>query len=325
MRAIVHQGAGGPEVLALADRPDPVPGPGQVLVAVRAAGLNRADILQRRGGYPAPPGWPADIPGLEYAGQVAALGSDVTRWRPGDRVMGLVGGGGQAEQVVVHEDEAIRIPDGMSWTDAAAIPEAFLTAWDALRQGGLAPGHRVLVHAAASGVGTAAAQLARWAGATVLGTTRSPDKLARLADYGVHQAIDTSAGGFREAVDPAVDLILDVLGGPSLSENMAVLAPRGRIVVLGLLQGPEFAGSLAPILRKRLGLIGTVMRSRALEERVALARAFEAEVLPAFASGTDGAPPLRPVVDAVYPMAEVARAHRELEANRTFGKLILEW
>src|SRR6266545_5186015 len=172
MRAIVYTGPGGAEVLALVERPDPVPGARQIRVRVRAAGLNRADILQRRGSYPAPPGWPADIPGMEYAGEVEALGPGAARWRPGDRVMGLAGGGAHAELLVVHEDEAMPAPAGMSWSDAAAIPEAFLTAWDALTaRGRLQRGETVLIHAVASGVGTAAVQLARTMGATVLGTS----------------------------------------------------------------------------------------------------------------------------------------------------------
>ncbi len=321
MRAVVHTGAGGPEVLALADRPAPEAGPGQVLVRVRAAGLNRADVLQRRGAYPAPAGWPADIPGLEYAGEVAGVGDGVTSWRMGDRVMGLVGGGGHAEYVAVGAGEAIAVPDGLGWEEAAAIPEAFLTAWDALAlRARLREGERLLVHAVGSGLGTALIQLAKRMGAVVLGTSRTGDKLERAAGFGLDQGIDTSSGGFREAVNPPVDVVVDVLGGPAFNDNLAVLAPRGRLVLLGFLQGPEVAGSLAPVLRKRLEVIGSVMRTRGPEEREALAGDFSQRVLPWFADGS-----LRPVVDAAYPMARVADAHRAMESNTTFGKVVLTW
>ncbi len=199
MNAIVYTAAGGPDVIALREVPTPEPAPEQVRVRVRAAGLNRADILQRRGAYPAPPGWPADIPGLEYAGEVETLGAGVTRWRVGDRVMGLVGGGAHAEYVVVHQDEALAVPAGLTWTEGAAIPEAFLTAWDALvARGRLRAGERVLIHAVGSGVGTAAVQLAARMGATPIGTSRSAAKLERARALGLLQGIDTSRDAFRE-------------------------------------------------------------------------------------------------------------------------------
>ena len=340
MRAIVHIGSGGPEVLALREAPAPEPGTGQVRVRVHAAGLNRADILQRRGGYPAPPGWPADIPGLEYAGEVDQTGPAVTRWSPGDQVMGLVGGGAHAEYVVAHEDEVLPAPPGLPVTEAAAIPEAFLTAYDALElRGRLQSGERVLIHAAASGVGTAAIQLARQAGAVVIGTSRTPSKLAPLQGLGLDRGIDTSRTSFREQLDAPVDLILDVLGGPALTDNLMVLTPRGRLIILGLLQGPIAPqANLALILRKRLSVIGSVMRSRELGERSALAAEFRVRVLPRFGPHiateeplrSEGRPEqrpqsLRPVVHAVFPMVEIAAAHREMEANRGIGKIVLTW
>lgn len=341
MRAVINTGAGGPEVLALGEAPTPEPGPHQIRVRVRAAGLNRADILQRQGRYPAPPGWPADIPGLEYAGDVEALGDGVTHWRVGDRVMGLVGGGAHAEYVVVHEDEALPVPGELSFTDAAAIPEAFLTAYDALvTRGRLRRGECVLLHAVASGVGTAAVQLAkRMLHATVLGTSRSPAKLAALASLGLDLGIDTSTRPFREQVTLPVHVILDVLGGPAFPDNLAVLAPQGRLVMLGHLQGavvPET--SLDVILRKRLTIVGTVMRTRGPDERAALVAEFRERVLPLFephiptdsplrSTGhperTAGA--LRPVVHAVYPMAAAAAAHGAMERNEGVGKLVLAW
>ncbi|HEV8600795.1 MAG TPA: NAD(P)H-quinone oxidoreductase [Gemmatimonadales bacterium] len=340
MRAIVHQGAGGVEVLSLRMVPDPVPGPHQLRVRVRAAGLNRADILQRRGAYPAPPGWPADIPGLEYTGEVETLGAGVTRWKPGERVMGLVGGGAHAEYVVVHEDEMLPVPADMSWTDAAAIPEAFLTAYDALAtRGRLKAGERVLLHAVASGVGTAAVQLAKALHTTVLGTSRTPSKLERMSALGLDVGIDTSADGFREQIGQPVQLILDVLGGPAFQDNLAVLAPRGRLIMLGFLQGPIAPqANLDMILRKRLEIIGSAMRTRGLEERAPLVAEFRANVLPLFGPQVLSDEPmhslshpsrvgalLRPIVHAVYPMADVAAAHGAMERNEGIGKIVLSW
>ena len=322
MRAIVHTAAGGPEVLVVQDVAAPEPGPAQIRVRVRAAGLNRADLLQRRGAYPAPLGWPADIPGLDYAGEVEALGDGVTRWRPGDRVMGLVGGGAHAEYVVVHQDEALRVPDSLSFIEAAAVPESFLTGWDALvTRGRLQPGERVLLHAVGSGLGTAMIQLAKRLGATVLGTSRTAAKLEQARAVGMDAGIDTSTGSFREAVVPPVDVVIDVLGGPAFADNLAVLAPRGRLVMLGFLQGPLVETSLEPLLRKRLEVIGSVMRTRGLEERIGLVREFTERVLPWFAAGSS----VRPVIGATFAMTDVAAAHRAMEANEPFGKIVLTW
>src|SRR5919108_2690176 len=220
MKAVILTGAGGPEVLTIGEVPRPEVKPGYIRVRVRAAGLNRADLLQRRGHYPAPPGWPADIPGLEYAGEVEAV-RETNRWKVGDRVMGLVGGGAYAEMVTVHADETLAVPEELSFAEAAAIPEVFLTAYDALvTRGRLRPGERVLIHAVGSGVGTAAAQIAKHLGATVLGTSRSGDKLARALVYGLDIGIDTSRTPFREAVGEPVDVVLDMLGGPALADNL---------------------------------------------------------------------------------------------------------
>ncbi|HEX5386728.1 MAG TPA: NAD(P)H-quinone oxidoreductase [Gemmatimonadales bacterium] len=325
MRAVVFTGAGGTEVIRIAQVPAPAVGAGQIRVRVRAAGLNRADILQRRGSYPAPHGWPADIPGLEYAGEVEAL-REATRWRVGDRVMGLVGGGAQAELVVVDEDEALPIPPGLSFEEAAGIPEAFLTAFDALTtRGRVAPGDRVLIHAVGSGVGTAAAQIAKHLGATVIGTSRSADKLARAAVYGLDAGIDTSRTPFREGVGAPVDVILDVLGGEAFADNLAVLATRGRLVMLGFLTGTRADADLGPILRKRLEVIGTVMRARSHEERVPLVREFARGMLPLFDQRVEHAAPLRPVIERVFPMDRIAEAHEALERNETFGKVVVVW
>jgi NADPH:quinone reductase-like Zn-dependent oxidoreductase len=331
MRAVVITAPGGPEVLELQDRPRPEPGAGEIRVRVRAAGLNRADLLQRRGGYPAPVGWPADVPGLEYAGEVDALGPGETRWRPGDRVMGLVGGGAQSEYLVAPVDEALPVPAGLDWPAAAAIPEAFLTAYDALAI--------VLIHAVGSGVGTAAVQVARALGAVPVGTARSAWKLDRARELGLAEAIDTSRVSFREALTAPVHVVLDVLGGPALAENLAVLEPRGRLVILGLLQGAVASASLEPLLRRRLEIIGSVMRTRSAMERAALVREAEEKLLPLFDAPTRGRadaqegepsrrapePPCRPVVGAVWPMAEVRAAHGALERNEVYGKAVLAW
>ena len=326
MRAAIYSGAGGPEVISFGEVPNPEVKPGYIRVRVGAAGLNRPDLVQRRGHYPAPKGWPADIPGLEYAGEVEAA-RGVSRWKVGDRVMGLVGGGAQAEMVVVHEDEALPIPNGLSDAEAAAIPEAFLTAYDALvARAHLAAGERVLIHAVGSGLGTAAIQVARHLGATVLGTSRSTGKLARASVYGLDHGIDTSGGSFRNMVGEPVHVILDLLGGPAFNDNLAVLAPRGRLVMLGHLAGGKVADAdLAPVLRKRLEVIGTLMRPRTHEERVPLVREFTERMIPLFDQRIEHAAPLRPVVERVFPMTELAEAHRLLENNETFGKVVLTW
>ena len=326
MRAVIYEGAGGPEVITIGEVPKPEVRPEHIRVRVHAAGLNRADLIQRRGQYPAPHGWPADIPGLEYAGEVEAVRPGVTRWKVGDRVMGLVGGGAQAEFVVVHQDEVLPIPAGLSYPEAAAIPEAFLTAYDALiTRARLQAGERVLIHAVGSGVGTAATQIAKHLGAIVLGTSRSGDKLARALVYGLDIGIDTSSTPFRETVGEPVNVVIDVLGGPSFADNLAVLAPRGRLILLGFLAGSRTEADLGPILRKRLEVIGTVMRTRGLEERIPLISEFADQMLPLFEPRTEQAAPLRPVLERSYPMAQLADAHRVMEGNSTFGKIVVEW
>jgi putative PIG3 family NAD(P)H quinone oxidoreductase len=324
MRAVTYTTAGGPEVIAINEVPAPTAGQSQVRVRVRAAGLNRADIYQRKGGYSAPPGWPADIPGLEYAGEIESLGPGVTRWQLGDRVMGLVGGGAQAELLAVRDVEVLPMPRSLSFTNAAAIPEVFYTSYDALvTRGRLEAGERVLIHAVGSGVGTAAAQIAKHLGATVIGTSRSAAKLARAAAYGVDVGIDTSRTGLRDGVGGPVDLIVDVIGGPALAEHLGILAPKGRLVILGLMGGRRGEIELDQLLHRRLEIIGSVMRSRGADERAALAGELNARLLPLF-EPNGGSPVLRPVVDKVYPMERIVEAQGVMERNENFGKLVLE-
>jgi putative PIG3 family NAD(P)H quinone oxidoreductase len=326
VRAVIITRPGGPEVLEEHTRPAPDPGVQQVRVRVHASALNRADLIQRRGGYPAPPGAPADIPGLEYAGTIDALGPGAARWSVGDRVMGIVGGGGHAEYLCVHEREAIAVPAGLSWEQAAAIPEVFLTAYDALfRQLHLLVGERLLIHAVGSGVGTAALQLARVAGATVFGTSRSISKLASARDLGLEMGFDSSRDDWPARIDDAlgvtsISAILDLVGGGYLAGNLRVLTPRGRIVVVGLTAGARAEIDLGMVLRKRLHIMGTVLRARPLEEKIDLARDFSEHVIPLLASGR-----VQPVIDRIYSFADIRAAHALMESDQTFGKLVLRW
>lgn len=326
MKAIVITRPGGAEVLEVERRPKPEPGLGQITVRVRASALNRADILQRQGNYPVPPGYPADISGMEYAGEVDALGSGATLWKIGDRVMGIIGGGGHAEFVAVHEREAIPVPKSTSWEDAAAIPEAFLTAYDALfNHLELRTGETVLIHAVGSGVGTAGLQIARVAGARVVGTARSADKLERAKKLGLDVAVDASRGDWVAQVEAAigaeaVNALMDLVGGSYLEGNLRVVAERGRIVVVGLTAGSTAQFNMGLLLRKRLTMVGTALRSRTLEEKIALARDFAERGVPLFESGR-----LKPVVDRVFPFAEIRAAHELMESNQNFGKVVLRW
>ncbi|MCP3982565.1 MAG: NAD(P)H-quinone oxidoreductase [bacterium] len=325
MRAIVIERPGGPEVLQLREVADPVPGPREVLVAVRATALNRADLLQRLGRYPAPAGWPQEIPGLEFAGEIVKTGAAVDRLRCGDRVMGLLGGGGYAELVRLDERLCMRIPPQLDWAEAAAIPEAFLTSFDALfLQGGLSVGETVLIHAAGSGVGTAAVQLALSVGARVVALSRTEQKRRRLEQFGALRTLDPAREGLAEQIrlasnDDGVDLVLDLVGGPAFGLNADVLRRRGRWVVLGLLGGARAETNLGLLMQKRINLTGSVLRSRPIEEHVALVRSFSHQVLPLLASGV-----LHPVVHATLPLERAADAHAMLERNDSFGKIVLQ-
>ncbi len=325
MKAIVIAKPGGPDVLRLREVATPEPGAGEILVRVRAAGVNRADVLQRMGQYPPPPGAAADVPGLEFAGEVEALGPGSSGWKAGDRVMGLVPAGAYAEYVAVHEAVALPVPTGWTFAQAAAVPEAFITAHDALfRQMRLRAGERVLIHAVGSGVGTAALQLAKAFGARTFGTSRTAAKLEAARALGLEVGIDTSRDDFAQVVrqrtaGAGVDVVLDLVGGPVLAGSLQALARGGRMIVVGLTGGRSAPIDLGAVLSKRLTIVGTVLRARTLEEKIAVTSHFARDVLPLFEGGI-----VKPVVARSLPLAEAAEAHRQLEANVVFGKLVLD-
>ena len=321
MKAIAIEKPGGPEVLTVVERPLPEPSRGEVRVRVRATAVNRADLLQRMGAYPAPADAPADVPGLELAGEVDAVGPGVVRLAVGDRVFGLVGGGAYAEAVVTHERALARIPEGLSFEQAAAVPEAFITAHDAIvGQAHLAGGECLLVHAVGSGVGTAAVQLGHALGAFVVGTARTADKLERACALGLDAGVVPEGGRFadevRKLAEPAV--VLELVGGGYLDEDVRCIRSLGRIVLVGLLGGARHEVDLALVLRKRARIFGTVLRSRPLEEKLAVMRVFEDQVVPLFARGK-----LAPVIDVVLPLDDAAAAHARMASNVGFGKIVL--
>jgi NADPH2:quinone reductase len=318
MKALVITNFGGPDVLRVVDRPMPSPVGDEVLVRVRAAGVNRADLLQRAGHYPAPPGSPQDIPGMEYCGVVAGVGPDVRALKIGERVFGIVGGGAQAEYLVTKEALTMAAPDALSDIEGGAIPEAYITAHDALYvEGSLEPGERVLVHAVGSGVGLAVLQLAKARGCTVFGTSRSKEKLEKAKTYGLDVAIDPSADEFEQAARD-IDVIIDFVGAPYFEANISALASRGRLVIVSTLGGTSAQLSLRTLMTKRLRIAGTVMRSRSFEEKVKATRAFESDVLRLLSNRY-----VRVPVDRVFKLEEAADAHRYLEANKNFGKVVL--
>ncbi len=324
MRAVILQTKGDADVLRVSDGvAAPEPEGEEVRVRVRAFGINRADVLQRKGHYPPPPDALApDIPGLEFAGEVEALGPRARERKIGDRVCGITGSGAYAEFLCVHERTTVRIPDGISFEQAGAIPEAFMTAWDALVQGGFEPGGSVLIHAAGSGVGTAAIQLVSAAGGISIGTSRTADKLARAKEFGLtagemldkpwDELAKTRTGG------SGVDVILDFIGIPTYKRNLSAIRSGGTIVQIGTLAGVRGEIDLGLMLRKRLCWIATTLRARPLEEKISLARNFERLVMPQFATGQ-----LRPVIDSTYEFAEIAETHRRMESDQSFGKIIV--
>jgi len=328
MRAAVITHPGGPDVLAIEMRPTPTPLDTDVLVRVVGSALNRADLIQRAGRYPAPTGAPPDIPGLEFAGVVAAVGASVSRWTAGDRVFGLVAGGAHAEYLVTHADTVARVPDALDLYTAGTLPEACITAYDALRQAEFAAGESVLIHAVGSGVGLAAVQIVRALGGVPFGTARSEGKLHAAGVLGLEAGFvpgrdDADAPSFASEVvartaGRGVDVILDLVGGPYVGEGVRCLAPHGRLILIGLLAGPDSHIDLRRVLSRRLSLRGTVLRARALDERLQFTQAFDEVIVPLLADGR-----VKTVIDRTFTLEEIADAHAVLEGNDTAGKIAL--
>ncbi len=326
MRAIVITAPGGIEVLDLREVPRPSPSHAQVLVRVHATALNRADVLQRQGHYPAPADSPADIPGLELAGEVAELGPGATRWKAGQRVFGIVGGGAYAEYLVTHERLLAQIPDSLSYTEAAAVPEAFITTHDALvTQAQLRASESVLIHAVASGVGLAAVQLTRALGAVPFGTARGQGKLERAREYGLEDGWAPLESPSRLAEHArkwsggrGMNVVLDLVGGAYFPASIEAMAPLGRLMIIGTMAGRDATIPLGRVLSQRLTIRGTMLRGRAIEEKIAATRAFEEQVVPLLARGI-----VRAVVDREFALADVRAAHERMESNESVGKIVL--
>lgn len=322
MRAVVLTGAGGDEVVRVLERPDPVPGAGEVVVAQRYAGVNPADVLQRQGRYPPPPGAPSDVPGLEVAGTVVARGPDARRFVLGERVFGIVGGGGLADRVAVHESALTAVPDALDEPGAAAVPEVHVTAHDALvTRGGLLAGDLVVVRGATGGVGTAALQLVRELGANAIGVHRDPGAASFVASFGARPATEaTVAAAVAETSDGrGADLVLELVGGPALAEDVALLAIGGRVVVVGVGAGARAELPLLELMARRGAIHGTVLRARDRDEKAAAVAAFARDVVPLFAERR-----VHPVIDRVVPLGRAAEAFALLEAGGRRGKVLLD-
>jgi putative PIG3 family NAD(P)H quinone oxidoreductase len=324
MKAVVLREHGGPEVLQIEDVPSPIFGAEDILVSVASTALNRADLLQRMGFYPNPFPQGPEIPGLEFAGTVKAVGERVTAWNVGDKVMGIVSGGAYAEELVLHERQAMAVPAGMSLHDAAAIPEVFITAWDALVvQGGLTSGRWAMVHAGASGVGTAAIQICKAIGARII-VTCSSGKVQSCKDLGADVVVDYTTQDFVEEAQRAtngsgVDVILDVIGGDYVERNVASLAVKGHIIQVGVMAGKPLPFNVGLLLGKRASITGTVLRARPLDEKIAITQRFVAEMLPLFDTGA-----LKPVIDSSYPIADIAKGHQFMASNGNVGKIVID-
>jgi putative PIG3 family NAD(P)H quinone oxidoreductase len=314
---------GGPDVLVAGQRPVPAPGPHEVLIAVRAAGVNRPDVFQRMGRYAPPPG-ASDLPGLEVAGDVVACGRDVARWRVGDRVCALLAGGGYAAYAVAPEGQCLPQPAALSPVEAAAIPETFFTVWsNVVERGRLAPGETLLVHGGSSGIGTTAIQMAAHRGATVFATAGTPDKCAACEALGATRAVNYRDDDFVTVIREAtggrgVDVILDMVGGDYVARNLSLLAEDGRLVQIAVLQGATATVDASLVMRRRLTFTGSTLRPRSLEEKARLAAALEREVWPLLSVGI-----IRPQVFATWPLAQAAQAHAVMESSAHIGKLVL--
>jgi putative PIG3 family NAD(P)H quinone oxidoreductase len=323
MRAIVITSPGGPDVLSLEEVPDPVPGAGEVLVDVAAAGVNRADVMQRMGQYPPPPGAPP-YPGLECSGRISAVGPGVTGWRPGDEVCALLGGGGYAERVAVPQGQLLPIPDGVTLTDAAGLPESACTVYaNVFQQAHLASGETILVHGGAGGIGTMAIQLAKSSGARVVCTAGTPAKLERCTELGADLAVSYAQDDFVAAVDAftggrGADVILDIMGAPYLARNLTALATGGRLAVVATQGGTRAELDLRMLMRKRAGVLGSTLRARPAQEKASIVAGVREQVWPLIDAGR-----VRPVIEAALPMAEAAAAHRLLDEGTHVGKILL--
>ncbi len=323
MKTIVIREPGGPDVLTIAEVPVPEPRRGEVLIKVAAAGVNRPDVLQRKGHYP-PPAGASNVPGLEVAGEVARLGEGVTRWQPGDKVTALTAGGGYAEYALALEGSCMRIPQGLGMAEAACIPETFMTVWhNVFERGGLKPGEIFLVHGGSSGIGTAAIQLAARSGARVFATAGTDEKCAYCESLGAERALNykahpSFAAEIKAAAGRGVDVILDMVGGDYVKENIACAAEEGRIVQVAFLSGSRVQVDLMPLMLKRLTLTGSTLRPRPPEFKAHLAGELERKVWPLLESGT-----VKVVVSKFFPLAEAAAAHREMEGGTHMGKIVL--
>jgi len=319
MRAVLCQGFGDPQVLTLTEMPPPTPKPEELLLQVKATALNRADLLQRRGKYPPPPG-ASNILGLEIAGEVTQLGTHTSGFKIGDRVCGLVPGGGYAEFCTIDFETALMIPPALSYEEAAAIPEAFLTANEALfHLGHLQKGERVLIHAGGSGVGTAAIQLAKQVGCTVFATIGSLAKIDKVKQIGADHIIQYKTEDFAQAIQNGVDVILDFIGADYLSRHLDILNNNGRLICVGLMGGSKTTIDLKPILAKRLQIKGLVMRTRSVSDKRGITLRFKEQWLSLFATGT-----LKPIIDSIFTLDAIKSAHEYMETNANVGKIVIK-
>ncbi len=323
MRAVLLRSHGGPESLTIEDVPEPVGGPEDVVVRVRATAVNRADLLQVMGLYPNPRSASLEIPGLEFSGTVETVGDRVTMWRPGDHVMGIDAGGAYAELIATHERQLMKVPVAVGLADAAAIPEVFLTAWDALvLQGGLTSGRWALVHAGGSGVGTASIQIAKAMGARIA-VTCSSGKMNLCRSLGADLVLERSPGAWlaeaMTAVPDGFDTILDVIGGEEIERNLQAVAVKGHIVQVGLMGGGTVPVNVFALMGRRATWIGTTLRARPIEEKITVTRRFASEMLPLFDDGR-----LKPVIDSRYPLDRIADAHRHMATNANAGKIMID-
>ena len=326
MQAVWISTYGGPEVLEIRTVGKPLINDDHVLVRVHASSLNRADLLQRQGKYPPPPGFPAEIPGMEFAGEVAEVGSSVRRWKPGQRVFGLIGGGAHAEYVVTYEHLLAEIPANLDWAQAAAVPEVFITAQDALwTQANLRPGENVLIHAVGSGVGLAAVQLCRAIQAVPYGTSRTAEKIEMSKPLGLEAGLvlrqnfdDLPTATEKWTADKGINVLLDLVGGPYVKASQKTMAQQGRMILVGTVAGGSYELDAKYVMSKRLQIRGTVLRARTMEEKIAAARLFATEVVPLLARGV-----LKPNIDSVFPISDIGKAHHRLESNETFGKVVV--